>query len=119
MLSPPGLALEVIKGEHDNAFAERADDRYLSRYRWFLQMLDGEEKKAAQPDPNMPAPGGPPPGAPGPGPGAPPPGMMPGGMGPPGPMGPAGPPGIPDLMGGGAAQMAAGMNPMMLAQGVS
>lgn len=109
MLSPPGLALSVIKGEHDNAFSERADERYLSRYRWFLTMLEGEEKRSAPtpvPPPDMSA-GGLPPGA----------GMPPTGAaampGPPGPMGPPGPAGFPDPMAGGTAQLAAGMNPML------
>lgn len=110
MTDPPGLAKLIIKGEHDNAFAEGADDRYLGRYRWFLQMLEGLEKQLAPPPapgPGMGAPGmppGPPMGGPIP-PGMPPPGM-PGPMGPPGP---AGPPGFPDPMGGLTSQAAAGM----------
>lgn len=110
MLDPPGLAKQIIKGEHDNAFAEQADDRYLGRYRWFLQMLEGLEKQMAQPQSPAPGPdmGGPPMS------GAMPPGMPPGmpgpgAMGPPGPMGPAGPPGFPDPMGGLTSQAAAGM----------
>lgn len=117
MLSPPGLCKEIIKGEHDNAFSEGASDEELGRYRWFLQMLEGEEKLLA----------GPPAGSPGadavaaaagsqPGPpdmGMPPPGMdsMAGGpqmaplIGPDGGVGAM----MPDPMGGASAQLAAGM----------
>lgn len=123
MLSPPGLAKEIIKGEHDNAFSEGADDRYLGRYRWFLQMLEDAEKQAAPP-PAPPGAGPMPPGPPGPPgmPGAPPMGPgMPGPAGPPGPMGPAGPGGFPDPLGGATAQLAAGMSPALppLPPGVS
>ncbi|MES2211424.1 MAG: hypothetical protein V4515_14770 [Chloroflexota bacterium] len=109
MLDPPGLAKLIIKGEHDNAFAEMADDRYLGRYRWFLTMLEGLEKQMAQPA--APPGGQPMPGAAAPG-GPMPPGTvpgMPGAPGPPGPMGPPGAPGFPDPMGGGTAMLAAGM----------
>lgn len=110
MLDPPGLAKLIIKGEHDNAFAERADDRYLGRYRWFLQQLDGLEKQMAPPP--APSPGMGPPGAAAGPPGGPPMGPLPGGpgpAGPPGPMGPAGPAGFPDPMGGLTSQAAAGL----------
>lgn len=109
MLAVPGLAKKVIQGEHDNAYSERADDGVLSRYRWFLQMLEGLEKQLAAPAPTPDMNAGAPPGAPPPGPpGMPPPGLPPG-AGLPGPMGPPGPPGFPDPMNGGTAQLAAGM----------
>ena len=81
MLSVPGLAKKMAQGEHDNAYSERASDAVLSRYRWFLQMLDGVEKQAGGPAPTPDAGPAPPPGlgAGGPpmsglpGPGAPPP----------------------------------------------
>lgn len=115
MLNPPGLAKEIIVGEYGNAFAEGADDRYLGRYRWFLKMLEDAEKQLSPPPPPGPGamPGGPPGGPP-----MGPPGMGPGPAGPPGPMGPPGPAGFPDPLGGGTAQLAAGM-PMPLPPGVS
>lgn len=114
MLDPPGLAKQIIKGEHDNAFSKGADDRYLGRYRWFLKMLEGLEKEASAPPPTAPgmdaggppAPGALPPGGPMPMPGPP-------GVGPPGPMGPPGPAGFPDPMAGASAQLAAGMQPAL------
>jgi len=120
MLTPPGLAKEIILGEYSNAFAEGAKDVYLGRYRWFLQMLDGLEKQLAPPPMDagaaMPGPGQ------GPGPvGQMPPGLPPGMAGPMGPQGPPGAPGpagFPDPLGGGTAQIAAGM-PTPLPPGVS
>lgn len=116
MLAVPGLAKKWIQGEHDNAYSERADDKVLSRYRWFLQMLEGLEKQLAAPAPDATAaapPGGP--GAPPPGPPGMPPLGMPPGAGPIGPPGPQGLPGVPDPMNGATAQLAAGMPmpPMM------
>ncbi len=114
MMSPPGLAKEVIKGEHDNAYSEGADDEELGRYRWFLQMLEAQETALApapapQPAPGpMPMPGdpmaasAPPPPMP-----VPPPQMTPL-IGPDGGIGPM----MPDPLGGGASQLAAGM-PLM------
>lgn len=117
MMSPPGLALEVIKGEHDNAYSEGASDEELGRYRWFLQLLEGEEKRLAPPAmPADPMAGGPmPPGPmdpmagapPMPGPPVPGPQMSPL-IGPDGGIGPM----MPDPLGGAASQLAAGM-PLM------
>ncbi len=112
MLYVPGLAKNRVQGEHDNAYAERADDKVLGRYRWFLQMLEGLEKQLAAPAPGpmdalqQGAPGVPA-GPPGMSPGMPPdagaPGLPP--PGPPMPMAMA----LPDPMNGATAQMAAGM----------
>lgn len=117
MLAVPGLAKEMAQGEHDNAFAEEASDEELGRYRWFLQMLDGEEAMAKQPV-------APPPSLPGASPdmGVPPmpppqgmatPPMTAPLIGPDGGVGPL----MPDPMGGATAQMAAGMD--LLPPGVS
>lgn len=109
MLSVPGLAKKWAQGEHDNAFAERAKEAVLSRYRWFLQMLEGLEKQLAQPEQPPALPPGPDAGAgdaavaaPPPGPPMPMPMPMPGS-----PIAAA----FPDPMGGITAQTAAGMPP--------
>lgn len=111
MLSSPGLAKEMAIGELGNAFSEEADDATMGRYRWFLTMLDGEEKRAAPVSPTplppgaMPTDASAPPPMPGPmDPNAMPPGMPP-------PM--AGAPGFPDPMNGATAQLAAGMQPQL------
>lgn len=119
MLSVPDLAKQMAVGELGNAFSEGADDTILGRYRWFLQLLDGEQQLMSQPsappgvpmgaDPNAAAA---PPGAPMP-PGPPmPPGMpgIPPGMPPP-MAGPPGGPMVPDPMNGATAQLAAGLSP--------
>ncbi len=107
MLSSPGLAKEMAIGELGNAFSEEADDATLGRYRWFLTMLDGEEKRSA-PGATGPLPPGAMPtdaSAPPPMPGPPPmdPNAMPPGM----------PPGFPDPMNGATSQLAAGMQPQL------
>jgi hypothetical protein len=106
MMSPPGLAKEMAIGELGNAFSEGASDALLERYRWFLTMLDGEEKRAAP----TPVVGPPPPGqSPGaaPTPSVPPPG---------GPLvGPLGGPTLPDPLGGATSQLAAGLSPFVSA----
>jgi hypothetical protein len=97
------LAKRMALGEHGNAAAEGADDVLLGRYRWFLQMLDGEEQQL-QPPPAPPGPPGP---------------QQPG----PAPSMPGAPPPMPPMpgngMGGLDAQAAAGMPVPMLAPGVS
>lgn len=114
MMAVPGLAKEMALGELGNAFAEGAEDNVLGRYRFFLQMLDGEQQLMTQPA--APPPGG----APGPdadaGSGMPPPGPpMPPGLpagAPPMAAGPGqGAPTLPDPMNGASAQLAAGMTP--------
>lgn len=103
----PDLAKQMAEGELGNAYSEGADDELLGRYRWFLQMLDTTQQTRMATPPPMPEM---PPGPEQPGMGAP----------PAGPMGPPGRPGIPDLMGGGSAQLAAGMIPPgILPPGVS
>lgn len=96
----PVLAKTMALGEYGNAYSEGASDSLLGRYRWFLQMLGGEQEMAAPPamPPGPMAPPMPDPNA------MPPPGM-------PGPMGPPGPPGFPDPLGGASAALAAGMLP--------
>jgi len=118
MLAVPGLAKKMALGELGNAFSERASEDELGRYRWFLSMLEAEEKMAAPPpsaQPDMPPGGGA--AMPGPAPGpapmppAPPPGpapMMAPLIGPDGGIGPM----MPDPMGGASSQLAAGM-PLM------
>lgn len=117
MLSTPGLAKSMAIGEMGNAYSEGASDELLGRYRWFLSMLEGEEKRTAPtPDPALAGPmppAGPLPGAP--------PGMDPMANAPVAPqMPPAGMPGVgpgggpmmvPDPMNGATAQLAAGMSP--------
>lgn len=106
----PALALEMAKGELGNAYSENASDALVGRYRWFLQMLEGEQKMAIPPPAPQPGPGGPGMGAP-----PPPPGMPPlGGFASPpdlaptiGPQGGVGPL-VSDPMGGAASMLAAG-----------
>lgn len=112
----PVLALDMAKGYHGDAFSRNASENVLGRYRWFMSMLEGEQKmKTPLPAPGPAAGAMPPPGALPPGPASPPP--MP--MGPPdagGPMAPIiGPEGgigpmVADPMGGASAQLAAGMS---------
>ena len=100
----PELAKQMAEGELGNAYSEGAGDELLGRYRWFLQMLE-ELQKIKMTPPATSDMGQGPPGLP---PGPP---DAPTGPGPMGPPGPPGAPGIPDLMGGGSAQLAAGMLP--------
>jgi len=103
MLTVPGLAKQMAIGELGNATAEDAPEEVLSRYRWFLRMLESLESIPAQPPQGAPGPpGGPPPGPPGalPPPGGPPPMMAP--IGPRGGM-------VADPMGGASSMLAAGM----------
>lgn len=112
MLSVPGLAKKMAIGELGNAYSERAKDSEIGRYRWFLQMLEQEEKMAAPPALPAGPPGGQPPvtGAapPGAGPPSPPlatPPLMAPMIGPDGGIGPM----MPDPLGGATAMLAAGM----------
>jgi hypothetical protein len=108
-------AKEACLSEMNNAYAEGAEDDELAPYRWFLAMLDAQEKAMAPPP--MPSAG-----APGLGPM---PGALPGQPMPPPPGGPpgipfvgpqGGPMQVPDPMNGATSQLAAGMSPFVGAQ---
>lgn len=106
---PPALAKKMALGELGNAAAEGAEDVVLGRFRWFLQMLEGEAATAAAAATPQP-------------------GAMPGATAPPGagappPMPGAPPPMMPPLPGNGLggmdAQAAAGMPMPNMSQGMT